>query len=279
MSASVNAQFWIGEMPWRPTAAWAALAGILAANRAEAPGVLTWQVTVLLLLLVDPLWGAIWRLAAGRAEQLPLHDRVIGGQFWLPYLAPDSPAAHLFGRNTGETLPVLFRIAFPTVAIAVLVASALGVSALVFTALLIVLTIFGWIGTRRAHMAPIFLHSVVTVGLPWLLAAVVTGAGMSVPGWRELTLMAGFWVVHQWGAGRLARLADDLLGMALMAGADIAIGLLLIWLQAPLWLAVWIGCVLPTWFAVYQRRPLRKVALWHVGAMLACATAVGQALI
>ena len=276
-SASVNAQFWLGEMPWRPTAAWAALAGVLAAGSMSPAGRITWPVAVLLFLLVDPLWGAVWRLAAGRAEQLPLHDRVIGGQFWLPYLAPDSPAAHLFGRNTGDTLPVLFRIAFPTVVVTLLVASALGVPALVFTGLAIVVTLFGWINTRRAHTAPIFLHSVMTVGLPWLLASLLAGATLTDA--RGLTLMAALWVVHQWGAGRLARVADDVLGLALLAAADVLIGAVLIWLQTPLWLAVWFACALPTWFAVAQRTSVRRVALWHVGALLACAAAVGQAVI
>lgn len=277
-SATVNAQFWIGQMPWRVTAAWAALAGLLAASRPPTGLSLTWPSIVLLLLLVDPLWGALWRLAAGRVEQLPLHERVIGGRFWLPYLKDGSPAAHVFGRNTGETLPVLFRVAFPAVAINVLVASALGVQALLATALLVLLTLFGWISTRRAHNTPVFLHSVVTVALPWLTAALIAGAGPTAAGWGALAGMVALWTLHQTGAGRLTRNVHDLLGLALLGVADLGIAGLLIWLQTPLWLALWLICALPTWLTLVQRRSLSRVALWHVGALLAGAAALGQAV-
>ena len=75
------------------------------------------------------------------------------------------------------------------------------------------------------------------------------------------------------------RIVEDRLGLALLMLTDIGIGILLISLQTPLWLALWLLCVLPTWLMVVQQRTLRKAALWQVGAMLASAAAIGQAIV
>src|SRR5437016_8591466 len=85
-SGTLNAQIWLGQFPWRPTAAWAVIAALLATGWATRRFDLNWQTAALLLLLVDPLWGGIWRLAAGRAELLPLHTQAVQYQVWLPYL-------------------------------------------------------------------------------------------------------------------------------------------------------------------------------------------------
>ena len=300
-SATVNMQLWLGHAPWRLTAGWAALAGVLAGSRFLLPLPLSWPTLVLLFLLVDPLWGSVWRLAGGRAELLPLHQKVIGQPLWLPYLQAGSPAAKLFANNTNATLPVLFRVAFPAVLMTLLVASALGWTALLLTGVLIVVTLLGWIDTRRGHVMPVFLHSVVTIGLPWLLAALLVGATPETDQWRALVLLLGLWVVHEWGSGRLALFAQDRLGQILMGVADGGIGLLLIWLQTPFWLAVWTVLTLPTWLQVvmsFQQNRTGQTALpgadglpissptfspasldiWQLAAMLVSALAVGQSI-
>lgn len=85
-SATINAQFWFGQFPLRPTAAWAAVAALLATGSTTFGLTLGWRELALLLLLVDPLWGAIWRLAAGRLEMLPFRERDVPAMVWLPYL-------------------------------------------------------------------------------------------------------------------------------------------------------------------------------------------------
>ena len=45
---------------------------MLALGLVEQWAELDWKMLVLLWLLVDPLWGAIWRFAAGRAGALQL---------------------------------------------------------------------------------------------------------------------------------------------------------------------------------------------------------------
>ena len=71
-SATVNAQFWLDRLPLRITAGWSMLAALLATGLLWRPPTIAWSSLVLLWLLVDPIWGSIWRLAAGRTESLTL---------------------------------------------------------------------------------------------------------------------------------------------------------------------------------------------------------------
>jgi hypothetical protein len=67
-AATVNAHFWLGQFPWRITAGWSMIAALLAAGALWRPWDLAWRDVVLLWLLADPIWGSLWRLAAGRME-------------------------------------------------------------------------------------------------------------------------------------------------------------------------------------------------------------------
>jgi len=279
-TATVNAQFWLGQFPWRQTAGWSLVAAVLAAGLLWRPADVTWRDLVLLWLLVDPIWGAIWRMAAGRTESLPLLGRTWANQFWLPYLRKGSPAAQLLGGDGSASLPLLFRIALPSVLIAGLTASALGITALWMTGVVIVLGVAGWIIMRQVHRPPILLHSIVMVGLPWLLALNFFGVSVDVgdqSGMLQLALVA-FWVIHTWGGARTIHYVDDWLGIGLMAIAQLGIGVLLVVAQTPLWLAVLALLWLPTWLSVYQRQPLRRQRIWWLLAMLMSALAMGQTI-
>jgi hypothetical protein len=50
-----NSQTWVERTPWRPAAAWAAMAGLLAAGLMPTQVLVLWPTIVLLLLLVDLL--------------------------------------------------------------------------------------------------------------------------------------------------------------------------------------------------------------------------------
>ncbi len=113
-SATLNAQIWLGQFPWRPTAGWTVVVALLATGLVARRFDIDWKTLALLLLLVDPLWGSLWRLAAGRAELLPLHNQAVSYEVWLPYLRPGSPAARLLGWNNAGALPLLFRVALPS---------------------------------------------------------------------------------------------------------------------------------------------------------------------
>lgn len=298
-SGVLNAQIWLAEMPWRPAAAWAMLAGLLSCGLFVRPLELAWPTVVLLLLLVDPLWGSLWRIAGGRAELLPLRENPAHSHVSLPYLKPGSPASKLLDRNTEEVLPVLFRVVFPGVLLTLLVASALGVVAVAATVVVLLLAGLGWISTRRAHRIPVFLHSLVGIGLPMLLAAWLVGdRSVAATAWigtawsgtawtgdvqtkalstAQVALIV-LWTLHQWGAGRAVRFSNEQFGLLVLGIADIGMAILLLWVQAPLWLAIWLVAILPTWLLIYRRQPLRRAAAWQLLAMLVSAAGVGQSL-
>jgi hypothetical protein len=282
-SGILNMQVWLGRAPWRPAAAWAMLAGLLSGGLFVQPTDLAWSTVVLLLLLVDPLWGSLWRIAGGRAELLSLRDESTEGHVSLPYLKSGSPAAKLLDRNMEDVLPVLFRVVFPSMVLALLVASALDMVAIAVTCVVILLAGMGWISTRRAHRVPVLLHSLVSIGLPMFLAAwllndtVANRTQMNALSAAQIALIV-LWTLHQWGTGRVIRFSDEHLGLLVLGIADIGIGVLLLWVQAPLWLALWLAMSLPTWLLIVQRRPLQRAAIWQLCAMLVSAAGVGQGL-
>jgi hypothetical protein len=147
------------------------------------------------------------------------------------------------------------------------------------TATVMAITVVGWISARLFNRPPIFLHSVVMVGMPWLLTLSLFGTsfdGSGVDPQRAAPLiLAALWTLHAWGGERAICFANDWLGMALMGAAQIGIGALLVTVRAPLWLAVLVTLWLPTWLTVYQRGSLARHRFWWLLAMLVSALAVG----
>jgi hypothetical protein len=274
-SATINAQIWFSQFPLRPTAAWTVAAALLAAGWLMQPAVLDWREVALLLLLTDPLWGSLWRLAAGREELLPLRERDVPRAVWLPYLQAGSPAARLLGWDESGVLPLVLRVVFPTAALAFAIALVLGPTAVWLTGVVIVLGLVGWILRHSLGVIPATLHSAVTVALPWALTSAQMGAAHVEPDWNLLAALAALWTVHNWGEGRCLRAADDWLGIGLLGIADVGLAGLLIVAKAPLWLALMSVLWLPTWLLVYQRRPLQRLNFVWLLAMLVSALALG----
>lgn len=275
-SATVNAQFWLSYLPWRPTAGWAAVAAMLAAGLMARPGGWDWREIALLLLLVDPLWGSIWRLAAGRLEVLPLRGQGIQQRFWLPYLQPDSPAAQLLGWDAHNALPLLFRVALPAVLVAIAVALVLGPTAVWLTIVVTVVSALGWTGRHTFSYVPAALHTAVTISLPWLLTLTQLDVTPAHGAWAAHLTLVLLWSLHNWGEGRCLRVAGDRLGLGLMAAADLGMGLLFIVARMPFWLALVAVLWLPTWLTVYQRRAMGHLQFWWLLAMLISGLALGQ---
>ncbi|MCX6050866.1 MAG: hypothetical protein NT075_37740 [Chloroflexi bacterium] len=276
-SATLNAQIWLGQFPWRPTAAWAVVAALFSIGLTTRRLDLNWQTAALLLLLVDPLWGSIWRLAAGRSELLPLHTQAIQYQVWLPYLRRDAPAARLLGWDNAGAFPLLFRVALPSLLLAGAVALVLGMTAVWMTLLVALVSRLGWISRRVLQLSPAFLHSVVTVALPWALAinlfAPSASGGVH---WKLNFIFLVLLVVHNWGEGRSVRLIEDLFGLALLAVAEAGLILLFVFARAPLWLVPLVVLWLPAWLAVYHKQPLQRANVWWLLAMLVSSFAIGQ---
>ncbi|MEZ4675460.1 MAG: hypothetical protein R2932_14600 [Caldilineaceae bacterium] len=273
-SATLNAQFWLEQFPWRPTAAWAVVAAVFALG--INPMSLDWRMLVLALLLADPLWGSIWRLAAGRKELLPLQPSQAKRRVWLPYLLPDSPAARLFDWDHARALPLLFRVGLPSLLLASAIAIVLQPLALWMTGCVFLVSILGWITRRALQSSTTFLHSVVTVTLPWLLALTLFGPQITDQEWNIHLVLILLWTLHNWGEGRNLRESADPLGLLLLAIAEVGMISLLIFLKAPFWLALLIILWLPTWLAVYYRRSVQHLNFFWLLTMLLSAWAMGQ---
>jgi hypothetical protein len=278
-SATINAQFWFSQFPLRPTAAWAAVAALLAAGSFTFGLPLGWRELALLLLLVDPLWGAIWRMAAGRLELLPLREQDAPSLGWLPYLQAGSPAARLLGWDDNGVLHLLMRVALPCAILAFAVALTLSPAAVWLTGMMLALGLAGWIVRHTIGYVPAALHSAATVALPWALTLAQVGISPEREFWTYHVVVVLLWFVHNWGEGRLLRAPSDLLGICLLAVSDLGLALLLVVAQAPLWLALMSVLWLPTWLLIYQRRPLQRLNFWWLLSMLISGLALGQSLV
>jgi hypothetical protein len=278
-SATVNAQFWFSYFPLRPTAAWAAIAALLAAGTSSFGLSLGWQELALLLLLVDPLWGAIWRLAAGRLELLPLRESDVPSMVWLPYVQPGSPAARLLGWDDNGVLHLVMRVVLPSALLAIAVALTLGATAVWMTGIILALGLAGWIIRHTVGYVPALFHSAATVALPWIVTLAQVGVSSEREFWMYHVVLVALWFIHNWGEGRLLRSSSDLLGTCLLALSDLGLALLLVVVRAPLWLALMSVLWLPTWLLIYQRRPLQRLNAWWLLGMLISSIALGQSLL
>jgi hypothetical protein len=271
----VNVQVWMDQAIWRPAGFWAFAAGLLAAGVLRRPGDLNWQALALLALLVDPLWGSIWRLAGGRRALLTLPPLSSDRRIALPYLQTGSPAARLLAGDHTDVWPSALRVGVPAVIVALLVSALLGTYAVGMTLLVVVLAALGWTLRRTfGHGVPL-LQSIVAIGLPWALTLQQVQHGQGPLNWLPQLVLIGCWVLHQWGGLRNSA-GSDWLGLAGLAVAEVALCILLIAAQAPLWLAPLVILMLPTWLLAYQRLPLRRLRAVWLAAMLISAIALGQ---
>ncbi|MFZ1767977.1 MAG: hypothetical protein WAU00_02195 [Caldilinea sp.] len=273
----VNAQTWVDHSFWRPAALWAGIAGALSAG-ATLEGI-DWRVLALALILVDVLWGSVWRLAGGRAHLLPLSPRTLRQQVWLPYLQPGSPAARVFANDHQDLWPLVFRAGIPAILLALLVAAVLGVDALALTLIAVAITLLGWTARHTLQDVPVLLGSLMSIGLPWLLIMQQLAPTAAESVWGVSGVLVAMWVLHHWGEMRILADPHDAIAMLLLASGELAICALLILAQAPLWLAGVVLLLLPTWLAIVQGRPVgrRMQPLWLL-AMLLSAVALGQVL-
>jgi hypothetical protein len=270
-----NAQVWVERSFWRPAALWAGIAGALSVGAALTS--IDWRTLALALLLVDVLWGSVWRLAGGRGHLLPLAPNTERRQVWLPYLQPGSPAARVFSGDHQDIWPLAFRTGAPAVLLAFLVAAVLGMEAILLTAAVVAIAIVGWTARHTMHGLPIMLAGLVSIGLPWLLVMrQMAPAGDDIE-WAAPVGLLICWVLHHWGEMRILAESRDAVAMLLLAVGEIGVCILLIVMQAPLWLAGVVLFFLPAWLMVVQGSSIgrRMQPLW-LFALLLSAMAIGQ---
>ena len=254
------------------------LAAMFSIRVFDEPAALDWPTIVLLYLLVDPIWGMLWRLGAGRDALLPLHAGVVDANVWLPYLQQGSLAARLFDNQHEGIAAYLLRVALPSVVLAMALSLVIGPMAVGLTAIVIGASIVGWIGRVSYRVMPALLHSAVTIVLPWILSLYLFGVTTEHSNWFFYSTLALLWGLHQWGVVRYVRFTSDRLGTLLIAIADIGLAILLIAAKAPLWLALLSILWIPTWLSIYRGHALQRLSFWWLLAMLLSGVALGQSL-
>lgn len=285
-SATLATQVWAEASPWRTTAGWSMAAALLAAGALQTWGSLNGQMLVLLWLLVDLLWGALWRLAGGRPHLLTLKAGPASEAttLRLPYIREGSPAAQLMRLDEQNSIPYLVRVAFPTLLLTLVVAAALGLPALVATALLAAVAVGGWTLRRTLNTPPLLLHAVATVLLPWLLVSVQwqmapAGYGWGAnPQWNASLGLALCWTLHAWGEGRATVWVGDRLASCLLGAAQVGILAVLVINHVPIWVPLTAVLLMPTWLRLMRRQPLAGpggLAPWWLAALITSALALG----
>ena len=272
-SALLDARLWLELSPWRISAAWSLAAAVLAAGIGDVSRTVSPQILVLLLLLVDPLWGNMWGGLA-TPEALPrIQFSMQHRRPWLPYLAMGSPAARLFGMHGPGVLSILARAWLPGVLIAFAAAFAIGMPAVWATVVVLGFAVMGWLQRHVALISASVLHSLVVVAAPWALGMTVFGLDLwSVNHWALILL----WTVHVWGANHSLDNPDARHGLAAMAFAQAGIALLLILGQAPLPLAVLGILWLATWMAIFRGQSRVNLQATWTAALLVSAAGMTQ---
>lgn len=224
--STINGQFWFDQSPWRLTAAWSLVAALISlgllADLNSLTQILDWHAFVLSLILVDLLWGFIWRIAWGTEGLLRLGRHQYGSRFWLPYLQANSPAAILMGRpdpgpSNGSShqdhayhqdiISLVFRTGLPTLILAFGIALSLGSAALWLTTCAVLCGLLGWISRRNWGQPSALLQAIVVIALPWLLAkalmTIQAGNEMRIDSqWSYSLSLMTLWAIHYWGIAR-----------------------------------------------------------------------------
>lgn len=274
-SSIVDVRMWLDDSPWRIAAGWTVLTGLLASGLTLDELSARVMTVGLLFLLADPLWGSIWGLMSA-PESLPSTRRgSTRSRVWLPYLRTGSPAARLLGMDGPSVLAHIFRGALPAILLALVISALLHPAALWLTFLFVGVSTVGWLHQHLRAIPLGLLVAVAAVVLPWLLVVLALGEVKNPNG---QVVLAGLWALHMWGASSAQSAPDQPWGVALLAAAQLGMGILLVVLQLPLWLFFLVLTFLPTWIAIYRRETLERVEIWWLIALLLSGLALGQAL-
>jgi hypothetical protein len=269
-----------GSGPWRMGAAWAVIAGALAAN-ALSPGSENLLRLAGSILLADVAWGATWPV-------LPRSDRLPDGlrRSRLPYSAPQAPMEKvLAGLVNGGSKEEAggWEGALPGLVLTAILSVLLGSPAIILS-----LVAFGAAGSARILIArnrwPAFLMGLLGVGLPWLLGVSLTwsqGLHRSVVQFDASLALGTAFTVLAWMSCRVRSADASSSVWPAWLGQVAVLGTLAV-LEEPLAVAV-VGSfmVVPTlWFSKQGGSPqgvlaaMAKSDPWWLGAMLVAALIV-----
>jgi len=224
---------WLAGSPWRLAGAWLALAGLVASAGLRVLD-LPFSTVALLVLLVDPAWGALWTQFVGQADMGSVDRRS-----HLPYAREVSPAVRL--HDWYQPLPAILM--------AGVLAWLLGGFGLPFTGVVLLLAVLGWLAARAglADSWHGWLLAVVRVALPFSLGVMLTGPWPDGPTGLWLAgLAVGFTLLAaaeqsgtRSGTMLLAGLGSSLvIGVALATGSLLLVGVATLLAAGPLLLLV-----------------------------------------
>ncbi len=271
-----------------PRAAWAALCGALASGALGLGGQQLLSL-VLVLVLVEPVWGTLWELALGtdwpaRGDESPSDDkRALGA---LPYTVPGSPGYRLarwlgqrFHRwqttlwpRTGSAVVGLFTAALLTVVLAIV----LGRPVVAVSAAALVCIALAFFAARGGGRPPLWPRAMVDIGLAWL-AGHLAFASLTWPSVALAVLYTGVLLTRQFFATGYEQ--PPRLGLS--NALQVAVVVLLVGLRRPV-LAGAVGLLLtPQWLMQPLLRHgwtrhgyLRRTEPLIMAAMLAAAVAL-----
>ena len=132
------------------------------------------------------------------------------------------PRARLLGWDENGVLPLVLRVVFPSAAVALAIALALGPTAVWLTGVVTMVGLAGWILRHSLGVIPATLHSVDDGGAalgadasPSWGRSAARASGDRTCCWRR----CGRSII--WGEGRCLRVTDDWFGIGLLGVADL----------------------------------------------------------
>lgn len=266
-------RLWVADGPLRLAPLWCLLAGATLAAGGWPAAVGSIRL-LLAALLVEALWGGLW----GQMQALPAaRAGDPAAALPLPYAAGEAPLGRLWRWLQGETRSVWGRDAWLALAVALIVAAALGRAAVAATLVAAAATLVVaeaatlLVAVRPRRAAPTTMATaLLAVALPWALGVQLVVADGDLT-WPERTLLP-VWLLaacftllrlglDRWQAGR---------GRGLYVAALLALPALLIW-QGEILAAA--GVLLILGLAAWRLSPARQhgwqwlallltVALW-----------------
>lgn len=185
----IGLQMEMGSSSAWPSSAWAALCGAVASGQMGLK-VQSLFLLLLVLFLVDPVLGGVWRLVVGTDWFAPLSgDHLSRGEIpskSLPYTSPGSPGYRAsrwlagvmawwqrdFRPRVGtESLSLIL-----TVTVAIVLASLLGPLVTRLTLVAFVLMAVVLFSSRQDGAISFLLRAILELGLPWLIGHLAFGS-------------------------------------------------------------------------------------------------------
>ncbi|GAB4567055.1 MAG: hypothetical protein Kow0047_18910 [Anaerolineae bacterium] len=232
---------WLGRPLFSMSALWAVIAGALITLPAGSSLSDLGRQLVLAVLLADVLWGNLWAVLTTR-DGLTLRRGY--PLIRLPYLRPESPAAHLLGWSVnGGDGAVSWQAIVLLAILAAIISALIGVPAMALSAAALLACLIGWALDRSGgHYWARWMQALVEFGFPWMLGAWAVSGRMEL-WWLGMTFCV-------WYRAGLARGSGERTADLLLLVSQVLALAALIWLRSPISAVfVALGIIVPWWQA------------------------------